>query len=523
MADFNPDAYLAEKAPDTSGFDPDQYLATKTTALGAAGRGALDAIPFGNKAGAAIEAGLDSSPSGTYDKYLKELDTLVGADKEQHPVAHYAGETAGTLAPLAIPGVGEALTADSLAGRAAVGAGIGAVQGASNNRDTAQLPSDVLKGAGVGAIAQPLVGALGDAAGSIGKKVIDSKLGDRASATLFSQTNGLNPMALRKLASSAGEDPEAAVNAMADRLQKIVPDHYYSPTSSINDKYAILNDIKEKAGQVIGSARDEASKQALPEAQDAINELGQKAANWQDIANPEGADNLKNAAAMLQAAQNKGQLNFDTMQAIKSKVGEGFNNPNTVKPGTEEIYSTLSNHLDKALDRMAPSNPNIDPAAFAEAKAKYALTSKIMPLMMRGAGREVNSAMAPIKALGAIGSIGLGHPLGAIGLGAKSVQELGAPELPANLGMMAKNALQHGAHLPSAPVGAAAANATSAGTPNFSHPALAPFKPQFQKALQGVTDPAMREKTVATTDYVMQQNNPAYAKAKQEAANASQQ
>ncbi len=499
-------------------------LSPTTSALGAAGRGALDALPFGAKAAAGVESALDSAHSKTYKDYLAELDTLTGADKEQHPIAHYAGEAAGTVAPLAIPGVGEALTADSLAARAGTGAAIGALQGASNNRNPESLLGDVAKGAGVGAVAQPLVGALGDVVSGAGDAIANSKLGSRASSTLFAQTNGLNPMALRKLAAIGHEDPEAAVNAVAEKLRQIVPPEYYSPTSSINQKYSILHDIQQKAGQVIGSARDVASTQDFPEGAEAIKELMDKAENWQDIANPEGADNLKNAAAMLQAAQNKGALNFDNMQAIKSKVGEGFSNPNNIKPGTAEIYGTLNDKLDSALDRMAPTNPNIDPKAFADAKAKYALTSKIMPLMLRGAGREVNSALSPTKALMGLASMGVGHPAGAAVAGLKAGQELGAPELGANLGMMAVNALKNGAHIPSLPAGAAAANAAgnAATMPNLDHPAMAPFKPQFQAALKGVSDPAMREKTIATTDYVMQQNNPAYAKAKQEAASAAQ-
>jgi len=49
MADFNPDQYLAEKSGDASGFNPDAYLAQKantTTAVGAAGRGALNSTPL---------------------------------------------------------------------------------------------------------------------------------------------------------------------------------------------------------------------------------------------------------------------------------------------------------------------------------------------------------------------------------------------------------------------------------------------------------------------------------------------
>ncbi len=490
-------------------------LSPTTSAVGAAGRGALDAIPFGTK-GAAKAQELLSGKAGSYDKYLADLDAMIGADKEQHPVAHYGGEIAGTVAPFAIPGVGEALGAESLAGRAGIGAGLGALQGASSNRNPANMGTDIAKGAGLGAIAQPLVGGLGDALGGIGSKLADSKLGNRASATLFAQTNGLNPMGLRKLASMAGEDPEAAVDAIAEKLQKIVPPNYYSPTSSINDKVSILEGLKDQAGAVIGQARKAAANQPFPEGDAAIQGLLDHSANWQDIANPEGADNLKNAAMMLQAAKNKGMLNFDTMQAIKSKVGEGFQNPNLVKPGTAEIYGTLSKHLDGALDRLAPSDPTIDPSAFKKAKADYALTSKLIPLMMRGAGREVNSALSPMKAMMGMGSIAMGHPLGAVGAGVKAAQELGAPELPANLGMMAKNAMAGGAHLPNIPAGPMAASSL----PNLNHPAMQPFAPIFQAAAQGATTPADREKSAIVTDYTMQQNNPAYAKAKQESSNA---
>src|SRR5258708_5327307 len=130
-----------------------------TSTMGAAGRGALDALPFGDKAAAALQGAVSG---GSSDQYLKQLDQLIAADKEQHPIAHGAGEVAGTVAPFAIPGVGEALGAESLAGRAAIGAGIGGLQGASNNRDSSSLLSDVAKGAASGAVLNPAVGAIGE-------------------------------------------------------------------------------------------------------------------------------------------------------------------------------------------------------------------------------------------------------------------------------------------------------------------------------------------------------------------------
>src|SRR5579859_4549134 len=129
--------------------------APETSATGAVGRGALDAIPFGTKGAAALQGAL--SPDKSHD-YLAELDQLIEADKSQHPIAHVTGEIAGSVAPFAIPGVGEALGAETLAGRAGIGAGIGGLQAASNTRKPLSSPEgmmDIAKGAGIGAVINP--------------------------------------------------------------------------------------------------------------------------------------------------------------------------------------------------------------------------------------------------------------------------------------------------------------------------------------------------------------------------------
>lgn len=506
--------YQVETEGGTYQVETDDASPDQSSVGGSVARGALDAIPFGDKAAAYIDS--NNLGHNTYEKNLSNIDANLATDKAQHPIAHGTGEVVGSVAPFAIPGVGEALGVEGIAGRAAVGAGLGALQGASNNRDSNTMVGDIAKNAGIGAIAQPLVGALGDAAGSLGDMVSGSKLGNRADATLFAQSNGFNPMSMRKLAQASGEDPETAVNEMAQKINAIVPKGYYSPTSSINDKTRILQQMLDERGSTMGISRNAASQQPLEETQDIINELSTKAANWKDIAHPEGADSLKQASAALQAAQNKKPLTFSDLMSYKSAVGENMHNPASMTPGTTDIYGTLSKHLDSALDRLAPQDPNIDPAAFQKAKSEYSTISKMLPLMQRGAGREVNSALSPMKAITGIGSIAFGHPIGAAAMGVKAAQELGAPELPANLGMMARNAFKNGASIPNLPVGAAVANTVSNGL--LDHPAMAPYRQTFQNAAQGVTDPAQREKVNATTDYVMSQSNPAYAAAKAKAS-----
>ena len=58
---FDPDAYLAEKAPDT-GFDPDAYLAEKQTPPESAVRGFVRNFPLAQQARAAI-SGLYAEPN----------------------------------------------------------------------------------------------------------------------------------------------------------------------------------------------------------------------------------------------------------------------------------------------------------------------------------------------------------------------------------------------------------------------------------------------------------------------------
>lgn len=507
MEDFNPDAYLAQKTD--SGFDPDAYLAQKgpqTSALGAAGRGALDAVPFGTKAAAGVESAVGN---GSYEKYLAELDSLLSADKSQHPVAHYAGETAGTIAPFAIPGVGEALAGEGIASRAGIGAGLGALQAGSNNRNAAELPTDLLKGAGIGALVNPAVGALGDAIGNGASKLANSEPGGRLGASQFADANGLNPMSLRKLAQMSGENPETAAQEMSAKLDKIVPENYYTPTSSVNDKMKILQQLQEQSGGVIGQARKAgaaADQWTFPEGDQAIRDLVEHANNYKDLANPEGADLIKNAAATLQAIKDKGELNFDTMHQIKTSVGQGYNNPMNVKPGTDTIYSTLSKHLDSAMDRFGPKS-GMDPSSYQKARETYAMTSKLLPLMQRGAGREVKGALTPMKGVLGMGALMSTHPAAALIPAAKAAQEIMAPEMVSNIGMGMRGALSN-ASVPNA----FGPSVTNMASNHLNIPA--PYQATFKQATQGLTEPSEIQKKNAVTDFVLQQRDPSYAKAK---------
>src|ERR1035438_9151577 len=67
-----------------------------TTALGAAGRGAVGMVPMGEQAYSALAGAAENKP---YIQERQELEKEIAADKENHGVARVAGQAAGVVAP----------------------------------------------------------------------------------------------------------------------------------------------------------------------------------------------------------------------------------------------------------------------------------------------------------------------------------------------------------------------------------------------------------------------------------------
>lgn len=555
-------------------------LSPTTTALGAAGRGALDAVPFGDKAAAGVQAALDPTPK-SYKDYLSELDMLVGADKEQHPIAHDVGEVAGTAAPLAIPGVGEALSAESIAGRASIGAGLGALQGASSNRDTANLPSDVLKDAAIGGVAGPAVGKLADvlagAGRGVGKGLSDAlhdnpspsipdkvsaftppptaatgpgtsipmgpssdlptfNVTDRpapatvaptgpaptpAAANPFPEKQGLfpsqNELKAEVLAGVLGGSPRQLRNlpgkdiiATLDHMSDVIAANSTkeNPLISMNDRYADrqnkFTDWANSAGKTIGSELDKANVAPVPTAP-----IIQAVQNSQKFPSLDDANRIKGVVDAINqySAQSgtPGAISFDGLHALKGDIGgQAFNGQGN--PALQSAYHIISDLQD---DLMQHAGPQVNMPAFNAAKEAYMTASRALPMLKMATARSLSKGYSSYgKPLGSLIS---GHPLDAVG-------DLLKEPIERALQSTAFRATHGPLGNTSAGLGNAATKAATYAAPNLAHPAMAQFKPQFQAALQGVTDPAMREKTIATTDYVLQQNNPAYAQAKQAAA-----
>lgn len=460
--------------------------------FGSFGRGAASMLPLGKQAYAGVASLAENKP---YTQERQELEQEIGQDKEQAPAAHYAGEAAGLIAP--IVATGGLAAPESLLGAAGQGALFGGAFGAGNAVDTlagggsgAKAAGDVALGAGVGAAGgaagQALTGLLGEGA----EAVKNSEIGQRLRAENISKALGLSPGALKALGKETGSTPEAAIQGVWKDVQDLpgLPENFVHPTGNINEKLWTLQQIKDQAGQHIGQVREmggAATSGNFPEGMAAAKDLANQAENYVGI--PDGSQEaMKAIATQLQSAENAGKLDFNQMSQIRSAVGDQVRRD---VPGSHQIYRTLSQHLDNSLDRMGDT-AGIDKSAFQEARKAYATTSKLIPLMRRGAAREASGTGGGLSNLLGIGGTLMGHPSAAIAPVAHEVQKIAAPEMIHNIML---------------------------GGIGNAPQAVAGAIPRMAAQAAGAQSPEM-DKRKTVNDFVMSQRSPAAAKQASEAA-----
>ena len=494
--------------------------------LGSFGRGFTSMLPLGKQAYAGIAGLAENKP---YTQERGELENELKQDVETNPGAHYAGQAAGIVAPIALT---SGLAApETVLGAAAQGGGIGGLFGAGNAADVlasggsgAQAAGQVALGAGLGAAGGAAGQALGNLAGKGAQAFKESDIGQRLQASNVSKALGFNPRSLTALSKAENATPEQAAEEIFKDIQAIpgLPSNFLAPTTSVNDKLEMLKGLQATAGDTIGLTRDLGGKATagnFPEGDQAINSLVTAAEGFRGI--PDGTpENIKAVAAGLQALKDKQGLDFSNLSAYRSTVGEQVQKD---VPGAKQVYRILSNHLDQALDRVG-NEAGIDQAAFNAAKDTYHTTSRIMPLMQKGASREVAGAVGGLESAIGVGGMLTGHPAAALAPLAKIIPKLVAPEAMSNiaLGGIPGTMGNVAAKVPMMAGSIAASQLipeTKAPTDlHLSHPAMAPWRQTFQANAARAQDPAEAAKANAVTDFTLSQRDPAYAAAKQRAA-----
>jgi len=252
----------------------------------------LDAIPFGTKAKAAVDAGIFG---GSYDNRLGSAKQGIADYRHENPKKAIAATVLGAAAPFvatlgaSAPAEGVSLipkaTLLARVGRGAVaGAGYGALQGASEAHGSVSDYADkITSGAEIGS----LFGAGGSLAGAgiaaAARKVGLPQMVSNAATTLAERTSGAPNRFLRKLAASLGPQGEAsslvAQRAAQDQAAGFVPkDMQGVPLMPLNRAgpnvenlaTGVVHGPPGPGGTILRSALDRQSARMRPSVQGAI-------------------------------------------------------------------------------------------------------------------------------------------------------------------------------------------------------------------------------------------------------------
>lgn len=532
-----------------------------TTALGAAGRGAVGMIPLGNQAYSAIAGATEKKP---YLQERQELEKEIKSDIENHEPARLAGQAAGVVAPALL--TGGASAPESMAAAAGQGAAVGAGFGAGNAIDTlasggsgAKAAGDVALGAG-----------LGLAGGALGRKL---------AGAAESAIPGIETYASKKAASAAGMGSKELGNMSQQELidtgKMLLDKGIVKQGASTQEMFDTAKAIQEGYGQKIGDIGNQATDLGLTtDTKPMLEALQSKFDAADALQNPDerkAAIFYKRGAAdiMAMARQNGAErvapdiltdqpssfITFDQLQRLKKSYGNSaFENGAVKNPAAADVYSQLSAGQ-KAIVNSAQDNPNL-PAELKDAMTGYSKMHPVVDGLQDVLGRERAGNMPAkgfgmmgklvgqlpgqdkpaVNALTSLGLLGMGHPMWAMGAATATLQN---PRAMSTMAQGAANAIPGIAEklpLAGAQIGGSIPPAQNMGetkpihssdsmlkTPgnnaptnvNIDHPALAPWKQTFQTNAAKATDDGERTKANAVTDFVLSQRDPAYAAAKQ--------
>jgi len=330
------------------------------------GRGALNNFPLANQAVSAL------SP-GDYSKNMEDLTSKAASAKAANPVSYGAGAVTGAVAPLAIPGVGEALEAAPIAGNAALGAA-----SAISNTDVTKDPGEALKQAGEGA----LLG--GATAGVIGKFAPEAEALEGASNKNAVEAMGMSPGYLAHL------DPEEIQD-----IGKFAKDADLI-NGSLPDRLARAQDIKGQFGQQI----EELGAGATPGSAIDTADLEAKMQKWAGLAGTEPRANVNTYKSGIQNLKSLGDApTFDQLQEMKSMYGEmAFDQNHQVRnKAAADIYGVLKDSL--------KSTVNAAPDDLQNVLTGYKNASDMTRALEKMAGKEAATGKSPSQGIGFMGRI----------------------------------------------------------------------------------------------------------------------
>lgn len=389
------------------------YMSTKMSAPEAFGRAAVNNLPLGGQLGAAGTAALSDKPIG-YSESLQDWNQKASEAKQQHPIGYGAGAVTGSMAPLAIPLVGEAMEAAPVASGAALGAA-----NAIGNTDVVQNPGEAAKQAAIG---------LGTGA-TLGKLL--------PSGT--AQEEGLEQFANKKAVQGLGLKP-GMLGIPSEDLDDLGKFAYEAGLTqgSLEQRVNQTRDLLKQTGAQIGSMG--AGATPLTDASPFVERLHDKLKESADVF---GHDANSETSVYRQALANlsKPNMTFDQLQQLKTAVGQrAFDSVGDIRnQAAADVYSIYKEAMKSIVDGS--------PQEYQEAMESYgklkdidgALTNQFQKEQSGGSqikgfglmgklGAMITGGNVPATGAASVGSLATGHPFWALGLGSTITQNPQAME-----------------------------------------------------------------------------------------------
>lgn len=543
----------------------------ETTALGAAGRGAVGMLPLGDQAYAAIAGLAEKKP---YLQEREELKKEIEADKLGHAGSRLAGQAAGLVAPAVLTGGISA--PESLAGAVGQGALVGAGYGAGNAIDTAAQGgsgADIAKDIGTGAALGGAGGAAGHAAsdilskffataptleqeaiegGIVHPKPLNVSPAPEAAEPTASMINGVGkPMpagAPTGALSMAGDVPEPSAGMKISRPEITPPGVNPADLNPPSE-----NELRARMlVQTLGGTARQVRKLPGKDMIQTLNHMG-------DVLEENGAisplDRMSERTNKVQALHDRaGKIIGETVDSadvpptpIQPMIDDLATARKFPTPLQAQQLQATADQIKRyagpdgtlSFQRLHQLKVDIGKEAFAGQgdpilQAAYHVVGNTQDQLLEKVATQVNKPqfdkakaiyqtteralpmlrMATAKSL--VNKPGLtellsGHPLAA----ATSLVKEPLTRAANAIGFKTAGILgNEGANVMSK------AGGQFAGV-NINHPAMAPYRAAFQQAAAKATSPGEIEKANAVTDFTLSQRDPAYAAAKQKTLDES--
>jgi hypothetical protein len=534
-----------------------------TSALGAAGRGAVGMLPLGTQAYSALAGATENK---SYPQERKEVEKEIESDIANHPMSRLAGQAAGIAAPALLTGGASAPA--SLGEATTQGALMGAGFGAGNAIDTLASGGSGAQAAGNVALGT----ALGAGGGAIGQKLAGALEGTIPSIETY---------AAKKAAQGVGMGSDELGNMSKQELldtgKMLMDKGIVKPGASTQEMFDTARTMQDQYGQQIGQIASQSRDLGLStDIKPLLDSLDEKYKAASVLQNPDemrnalfykkgmadiltmARQNLPDTLADVQGAPVPNDITFDQLQRLKKSYGNSaFMNGTVKNPAAADVYSALSAGQ-KAIVNTAQDNPNL-PAALKDAMSGYSQLHPVVDGLQDVLGRERAGNMPakgfgmigklvgslpgqsspPINALTSLGLLGAGHPLWALGAATATLQNPRAmsslaqgtanaiPGVAEKLPMMAsqltggavqQNMGETNLVHPNSPTTDQSSIAPTTDIKTLlSHPAFEKYRPTFQQNAAQAKNTGEAETAMARTDFIKSQTDPAYAAAKQKA------